>query len=94
MTNIAAENIAAGWNFTGREGRKKSYRRGGKRLIYNATSPLVPGIISYVTTDGEERFLALDEGVLIKQGDQVYVSAAGRCPVMIWSIYRIRWKMS
>ena len=41
---------------------------------------LVPGIISYVTTDGEERFLALDKGVLIKQGDQVYVSAARAVP--------------
>jgi F-type H+-transporting ATPase subunit epsilon len=41
---------------------------------------LVPGIISYVTTDGEERFLAIDEGVLIKQGDQVYVSAARAVP--------------
>ncbi len=37
---------------------------------------LVPGIFSYVTPDQEEHFLALDEGILVKQGDQVYVSAA------------------
>lgn len=37
---------------------------------------LVPGIFSYVTPAGEESFIALDEGVIVKQGDQVYVSAA------------------
>ncbi|MGM0689468.1 MAG: F0F1 ATP synthase subunit epsilon [Bacillota bacterium] len=37
---------------------------------------LVPGIFYYVTPDHEEHFLALDEGILVKQGDQVYVSAA------------------
>ncbi len=37
---------------------------------------LVPGIFSYLTTDGKEYFIALDEGVVVKQGDQVYVSAA------------------
>lgn len=37
---------------------------------------LVPGIFSYVTPDDEEHFLALDDGILVKQGDQVYVSAA------------------
>lgn len=36
---------------------------------------LVPGIFFYLTTDGEEHFLALDEGILVKQGDLVYVSA-------------------
>ncbi len=36
---------------------------------------LVPGIFFYLTPDGEEHFLALDEGILIKQGDKVYVSA-------------------
>ncbi len=36
---------------------------------------LVPGIFFYVTTDNEEHYLALDDGVLVKQGDQVYVSA-------------------
>lgn len=37
---------------------------------------LVPGIFSYVASGGAERFLALDDGVLVKQGSQVYVSAA------------------
>jgi len=37
---------------------------------------LVPGILSYLTPDGREHFLALDEGILVKKGRQVYVSAA------------------
>ncbi len=37
---------------------------------------LVPGILFYETPDGEEYFLALDEGILVKQGEQVYISAA------------------
>jgi F-type H+-transporting ATPase subunit epsilon len=41
---------------------------------------LVPGIFSYLTTAGAEHFLALDEGILVKQGDQVYVSAARAMP--------------
>jgi F-type H+-transporting ATPase subunit epsilon len=36
---------------------------------------LVPGIFYYLTPDDNESFLALDEGILVKQGDQVYVSA-------------------
>lgn len=43
-------------------------------------SALVPGIFSYLTADGEERFIALDEGVIVKQGEQVYVSAARAVP--------------
>jgi F-type H+-transporting ATPase subunit epsilon len=41
---------------------------------------LVPGIFSYVTAAGEERFLALDSGVLVKQGDTVFVSVTGAMP--------------
>ncbi len=41
---------------------------------------LVPGIFSYQTTGGAEYFLALDEGILVKQGEQVYVSAARAMP--------------
>ncbi len=41
---------------------------------------LVPGIFSYQASDGAEHFLALDEGILVKQGDQVYVSAARAMP--------------
>jgi len=32
---------------------------------------LVPGIFSYVSLSGEEHFLALDQGVLVKQGEIV-----------------------
>ena len=39
-------------------------------------SALVPSIFTYVTSGGSEHYLALDEGILIKQGDQLYVSAA------------------
>ncbi len=35
---------------------------------------LVPGILSFVTTSGQERFLAVDEGILVKCGPQVRVS--------------------
>jgi len=41
---------------------------------------LVPGIFYYLTPEGEEHFMALDEGILVKQGDQVYVSAARAVP--------------
>lgn len=36
---------------------------------------LVPGIFYYLTEDGEEHFLALDEGILVKEGEQVHVSS-------------------
>ena len=36
---------------------------------------LVPGILSFVGADGTESFLAVDEAVLVKCGDQVSVSA-------------------
>jgi F-type H+-transporting ATPase subunit epsilon len=35
---------------------------------------LVPGLLSYETADGQERFLAIDEGVLVKCGREVLVS--------------------
>jgi len=41
---------------------------------------LVPGIFSYLTPAGQERYLAIDEGVVVKQGKQVYVSAARAVP--------------
>jgi F-type H+-transporting ATPase subunit epsilon len=41
---------------------------------------LVPGIFYYQAPDGEEHFMALDEGILVKQGDQVFVSAARAVP--------------
>lgn len=39
-------------------------------------SALVPSIFTFVPSGGSERYLALDEGILVKQGDQLYVSAA------------------
>ncbi|MGM0556735.1 MAG: F0F1 ATP synthase subunit epsilon [Myxococcota bacterium] len=39
------------------------------------TSALAPGLLSYVRTeDGDEVFVAVDEGVLVKAGRQVRVS--------------------
>ncbi|MCB0104642.1 MAG: F0F1 ATP synthase subunit epsilon, partial [Caldilineaceae bacterium] len=35
---------------------------------------LVPGLLSFTTADGVEEFLAVDEGILVKQGDDVRVS--------------------
>ncbi len=35
---------------------------------------LVPGVLTYRTTDGDERFVAVDGGVLTKVGDQVRVA--------------------
>lgn len=35
---------------------------------------IVPGVLSFVSMTGEEIFLAVDEGTLVKCGDQVLVS--------------------
>ncbi len=35
---------------------------------------LVPGILTFITESGQEMFLAIDEGILVKQGDMVFVS--------------------
>jgi F-type H+-transporting ATPase subunit epsilon len=35
---------------------------------------LVPGLLSFVTEDGREEFLAVDEGILVKCGPQVLIS--------------------
>ncbi len=35
---------------------------------------LVPGLLAFEDTEGAERFAAVDEGVLIKRGDEVLVS--------------------
>lgn len=37
---------------------------------------LVPGILSFVSDKGQEEFLAVDEGVLVKDGAEVLVSSA------------------
>lgn len=35
---------------------------------------LVPGLLSFVSEDGREQFLAVDEGILVKCGPEVRVS--------------------
>jgi F-type H+-transporting ATPase subunit epsilon len=35
---------------------------------------LLPGLLSFETEDGQEEFLAVDEGILVKCGAQVLVS--------------------
>lgn len=35
---------------------------------------LVPGLLSFVTGAGQETFLAVDEGILVKCGQEVFVS--------------------
>jgi F-type H+-transporting ATPase subunit epsilon len=35
---------------------------------------LVPGILSFFTPGGQEEFVAVDEGILVKVGDEVLVS--------------------
>ena len=43
------------------------------RHIDMATA-LVPGILAYETLQGEERFAAVNGGIFVKQGDQVWVA--------------------
>jgi F-type H+-transporting ATPase subunit epsilon len=38
------------------------------------TTALVPGLLSYVTEDGSEEFIGVDEGILVKVGPEVLVS--------------------
>jgi F-type H+-transporting ATPase subunit epsilon len=40
----------------------------------DCVAALVPGIISYITGQGSENYVAVDEGVLIKTGADVFVS--------------------
>jgi F-type H+-transporting ATPase subunit epsilon len=35
---------------------------------------IVPGILAFEENDGSEQFVAVDEGVLVKRGDDVFVS--------------------
>lgn len=41
---------------------------------------LVPGILSFESETGEEIFVAIDEGVLVKQGTEVWVSVRNAVP--------------
>lgn len=40
----------------------------------DCVAALVPGILTYETEDGEVKYLAVDEGVLLKAGSQITVS--------------------
>jgi F-type H+-transporting ATPase subunit epsilon len=46
----------------------------------DCVAALVPGILSYTTTDGDVHYLAIDEGVLVKRGDDVLVSVRRAIP--------------
>lgn len=41
---------------------------------------LVPGLLSYIDTDQQECFVAVDEGILIKRGPEVLVSTRQAVP--------------
>lgn len=41
---------------------------------------LVPGILSFFTLEGKEEFVAVDEGILIKVGQEVLVSTRNAVP--------------
>ncbi|OIP74710.1 MAG: F0F1 ATP synthase subunit epsilon [Oscillatoriales cyanobacterium CG2_30_44_21] len=43
-----------------------------RHLDFVAT--LVPSLLSVVTSEDEEKFLAIDQGILVKHGDQVTVA--------------------
>ena len=50
----------------------------------DCTAPLVPGILFYETADEGEKYIAIDEGILIKAGREVSVSvrnAMGNAPL-------------
>ena len=52
-------------------------------LRLDCTAALVPGILSYETTEGE-KYIAISEGVLVKAGGDVFVSvrhAIGNAPL-------------
>ena len=69
-TRILLETEAASVNATGLNG---SFGLRPHHIDYLAA--LIPGILAYrPTIDAEERFVAIDRGILIKQGDEVRVS--------------------
>jgi F-type H+-transporting ATPase subunit epsilon len=50
----------------------------GRHVDFAAT--LAAGILSYVTPEGKERFVAVDEGVFVKCGAEVLVSSREAIP--------------
>lgn len=54
------------------EGREGSFCLLPRHIDF--ITALVPGILSYETEEGEERFMAVDEGIVVKKDRQVFVS--------------------
>ena len=48
--------------------------RGFLPLHIDFVTPLAPGILFYQDSTGQDNYVAIDEGILIKQGRQVIVS--------------------
>jgi len=46
----------------------------------DCVAPLVPGILSYTTTDNETTYVAVDEGLLVKTGNAVTISVRRAIP--------------
>ena len=40
----------------------------------DCASALIPGILTFATADGDEQYVAVDQGILVKCGDTVSVS--------------------
>lgn len=43
-------------------------------------TPLSPGVLVYVTEDGRQRYVAVDEGVLVKRAEQVMAAVRRAVP--------------
>lgn len=53
------------------EGYEGAFSLKPKHIDY--ATALVPGIFSYSSLSGRENYLAIDEGILVKQGQSVYI---------------------
>ena len=62
------------------------------------SASLVPGILSFVTPEGKEEFAAVDEGILVKAGQEILVSTGkgvrsselGRLKQMVAEEFQVR----
>ncbi len=54
------------------EGRNGSFGLLPEHIDF--VSALVPGILSFETSQGEEKFIAIDEGILVKNSTEILVS--------------------
>ena len=46
----------------------------------DCTAALVPGILTYETALGQETYIAVDQGVFVKKGEEVFVSVRQAIP--------------